>query len=401
MSPLPEKNENALAVVLALAMVPALGLGFARFAYALVLPDMRTDLRWSYADAGWMNTSNGIGYLFGALFASRLLQYISAYKMMIINIWLVVASLALCAIFRDVYILNLLRFIAGLSAGLAFVAGGLLATGLAQRYPERSSVILGIFYAGPGVGIILSGLVIPFLMTYLGEGSWPYAWAVLALIAAPLALVLLGARGQHVTLHKPDQKSKPYHVDYKAMIGILTGYLFIGAGYIAYMTFMIAWVQNFGGGAMLQSAFWLAIGLGAISSPWVCAGIQKKLLHGYGFALLSLITLIASLLPIYSSGTVLLMISAVAFGCAFFAVVASTTVFVRRNLPPQGWAAAIGMMTVMFSAGQIAGPVLIGLLNDLTGNLSSGLWASAGLLLLGVLAACAQRDLNQDDVAAQ
>lgn len=388
------KSENALAVVLALAMVPALGLGFARFAYALVLPDMRADLHWSYADAGWMNTSNGIGYLFGALLASRLLRYISAYKMMIINIWLVVVSLALCAVFRDVLILNLLRFIAGLSAGLAFVAGGLLTTSLAQRHPERSSVILGIFYAGPGIGIFLSGLVIPYLIAYLGAGSWPYAWALLALMAAPLALLLIGARGQNVTLYKPDQKSKPYRVDYKAMSGILAGYLFVGAGYIAYMTFMIAWVQNSGGGAMLQSAFWFVIGLGAISSPWVCAGIQKKVLHGYGFALLSLITLIASLLPIFSSGTPLLMISAAGFGCAFFAVVASTTVYVRRNLPPEGWAAAIGMMTVMFSIGQIIGPVLIGFINDLTHNLSSGLWASAGLLLLAVICGIAQRDLT-------
>lgn len=391
----PEKNENALAVVLALAMVPALGLGFARFAYALVLPDMRTDLHWSYADAGWMNTSNGIGYLLGALLASRLLRYISAYKMMIINIWLVVASLALCAVFRDVIILNLLRFVAGLSAGLAFVAGGLLTTGLAQRYPERSSVMLGIFYAGPGIGIFISGLVIPFLMAYLGDGSWPYAWAVLALLAAPLAMLLVGARGQNVTVYKPNQKTSPYHVNYKAMSGILAGYLFVGAGYIAYMTFMIAWVQNSGGGAMLQSAFWFVIGLGAIASPWVCAGIQKKVLHGYGFALLSLITLIASLLPIFSSGTTLLMVSAASFGCAFFAVVASTTVYVRRNLPPQGWAAAIGMMTVMFSIGQIVGPVLIGFINDLTHNLSSGLWASAGLLLLAVICGLAQRDLVQ------
>ena len=391
----PEKNENVLAVVLALAMVPALGLGFARFAYALVLPDMRADLYWSYADAGWMNTSNGIGYLLGALLASRLLRYISAYKMMIINIWLVVASLALCAVFRDVIILNLLRFVAGLSAGLAFVAGGLLTTGLAQRYPERSSVMLGIFYAGPGIGIFISGLIIPFLMAYLGDGSWPYAWAVLALLAAPLAMLLIGARGQNVTVYKPNQKTNPYRVNYKAMSGILAGYLFVGAGYIAYMTFMIAWVQNSGGGAMLQSAFWFVIGLGAIASPWVCAGIQKKVLHGYGFALLSLITLIASLLPIFSSGTTLLMVSAASFGCAFFAVVASTTVYVRRNLPSQGWAAAIGMMTVMFSIGQIVGPVLIGFINDLTHNLSSGLWASAGLLLLAVICGVAQRDLVQ------
>ena len=389
-----QKHENALAVVLALAMVPALGLGFARFAYALVLPDMRADLHWSYADAGWMNTSNGIGYLLGALLASRLLRVVSAYRMMVVNIWIVVISLALCAVFRDVFLLNFARFLAGLSAGLAFVAGGLLATGLAQRHPERSSVILGIFYSGPGIGIFISGLVLPFLIDQLGAGSWPYAWAALALLAAPLALLLFGARGQTVTLYKPDQKNGHYRVGYKQMGWILAGYLFVGAGYIAYMTFMIAWVQNSGGSAMLQSGFWLVIGFGAISSPWVCAGIQKKLLHGRAFSLLSLITMTASLLPIFSSGFAVLMISAASFGCAFFAVVASTTVYVRRNLPPQGWAAAIGMMTVMFSIGQIFGPVLIGLINDLTHNLSSGLWASAALLLLAVVCGVVQRDLT-------
>lgn len=390
-----EKNENALAIILALAMVPALGLGFARFAYALVLPDMRADLHWSYADAGWMNTSNGIGYLLGALLASRLLRVVSAYRMMVVNIWIVVLSLALCAVFRDILLLNFARFIAGLSAGLAFVAGGLLATGLAQRHPERSSVILGIFYAGPGIGIFISGLFLPFLIDGLGTGSWPFAWAALALLAAPLALLLFGARKQSVTLYDPDDKSGHYQVRYKQMGWILAGYLFVGAGYIAYMTFMIAWVQNSGGSALLQSTFWFVIGLGAISSPWVCAGIQKKLRHGHAFALLSLITMTASLLPIFSSGISLLMISAACFGGAFFAVVASTTVFVRRNLPPQGWAAAIGMMTVMFSVGQIFGPVLIGLINDLTHNLSSGLWASAALLLLAVICGIVQRDLTE------
>jgi cyanate permease len=53
------------------------------------------------------------------------------------------------------------------------------------------------------------------------------------------------------------------------------------------------------------------------------------------------------------------------------------------------------MMTVKFSSGQIVGPVLIGFINDLTHNLSSGLWASAGLLLLAVICGLAQRDLVQ------
>jgi hypothetical protein len=37
----------------------------------------------------------------------------------------------------------------------------------------------------------------------------------------------------------------------------LIGYAFFGAGYIPYMTFMIAYVRNAGRGEMAQSAFWI------------------------------------------------------------------------------------------------------------------------------------------------
>ena len=47
-------------------MGPAVALGLARFAYALLLPAMRADLSWSFADAGAMNTANAVGYLAGA-----------------------------------------------------------------------------------------------------------------------------------------------------------------------------------------------------------------------------------------------------------------------------------------------------------------------------------------------
>ena len=42
-------------------------IGYARFAYALILPAMRTDLHWGYTAAGWLNTANAIGYFLGAV----------------------------------------------------------------------------------------------------------------------------------------------------------------------------------------------------------------------------------------------------------------------------------------------------------------------------------------------
>src|ERR1700722_1576930 len=59
-------------LILILSLAPVIGLGIGRFAYSLVLPDMRETLGWSYSAAGFMNTINAAGYLAGALVASKI-----------------------------------------------------------------------------------------------------------------------------------------------------------------------------------------------------------------------------------------------------------------------------------------------------------------------------------------
>ena len=71
-SPSPPAHPARLILILSLA--PTIGLGIGRFAYSLVLPDMRDALGWSYSAAGFMNTINAAGYLAGALMASRLIR---------------------------------------------------------------------------------------------------------------------------------------------------------------------------------------------------------------------------------------------------------------------------------------------------------------------------------------
>jgi predicted MFS family arabinose efflux permease len=326
--PDPGSNSSSpLLLVLALAMAPAVGLGIARFAYALVLPDMRADLAWSWTEAGGMNTTNALGYLLGAMLAARAIDKWGAPASMLGGAIACVLSLALCAVLRDTTLLNMARILAGVGGGFAFVGGGVLAAGVSARDPARSSFLLGLFYAGPGLGIAISGLVVPATLNQLGAGSWPMAWAALAVICVPLIGVLCfglraegGRRTQSAVKH-------PLGNIYL----LLVGYALFGVGYIAYMTFMIAWVRDGGGSVIEQSAFWAVIGIGAMSSPWLWVNVHRRLKHGHAFALLCLVTAFGAVVPLLYSGTIALYVSGAMFGCAFFAVVASTTVFVRRN----------------------------------------------------------------------
>jgi len=83
------------------------------------------------------------------------------------------------------------------------------------------------------------------------------------------------------------------------------------------------------------------------------------------------------------------------FGVAFFAVVASTTAFVRFNYPAAEWPKAIAAMTIVFGIGQTLGPLVVGAITDATGSLSTALTVSAATLALGAVLATFQRPLDQ------
>src|SRR6201982_1425778 len=103
-------------LILILSLAPTIGLGIGRFAYALVLPDMRDSLGWSYSAAGFMNTVNAVGYLAGALMASRLIRRFGWWSAIVGGTIVCVASLALCALTGNFIVLSLARLLSGFAA---------------------------------------------------------------------------------------------------------------------------------------------------------------------------------------------------------------------------------------------------------------------------------------------
>lgn len=391
-SPIPFRH--AALTILGLAMAPAIGLGIGRFAYALVLPDMRATLHWSYAEAGFMNTVNAAGYLVGALAAAPMAARIGLLPTLLSGSGAVLLALLLPVLSADFWLLCFARLLAGAGAALAFVAGGSLAAGLSLSHGARGSFLLSLFYVGPGIGIASSGAMTPYLIAWLGPGSWQMAWGALTLLGLVLASGLLMAR--QASGGAPPSRPQPGDRISLGPAGfLLTSYFLFGVGYIAYMTFMIAWLQERGGGPGLQAFFWIVIGLGGVASPFAWSWVYHRLTGGRPVMVLLIITMLGSVLPLFSAHAAMLFVSALLFGSAFFAVVAGTTAFVRKNYPQRLWPRGIAVMTITFSVGQTFGPVFTGVLTDLFGGLSLGLSLSAGFLALAAGLAALQPDLQR------
>jgi len=388
----PQTYAHPARLILILSLAPTIGLGIGRFAYALVLPDMRDSLGWSYSAAGFMNTINAVGYLAGALMASRLIRRFGWPTAIIGGTIACVASLALCALTGNFIVLSLARLVLGFAAAAGFVGGGALAASIAQSRPERADFLLSLFYAGPGIGILSSGLIAPYVLQAFGAGSWWIVWWALTTLSLvmiiPLLFTPLGGRTMIDQARRAQFSVRPVLI-------YLAAYFLFGAGYIAYMTFMIAYVRDAGGGANAQAGFWSLIGLSAFVTPWAWRRVLALNRGGLATTIILTVNAIGASLPIFGHSPLLLAISALVFGVAFFAVVSSTTSFVRFNYPPAAWPTAIAAMTIAFGVGQTLGPILVGAITDAMGSLSFALNVSAAMLALGAIASAFQRKVGK------
>ena len=389
-SPDPAPFARPMRMILILALAPAIGLGIGRFGYTPVLPDMRDSLGWSYSTAGFMNTVNAIGYLAGALGAASFIRRVGVFRSVWIGALACVISLGICALSGNVLVFGFGRLLSGLGAATTFVGGGTLAATIAQSRPMKSALLLNLFYTGPGTGLIVSGLAAPFLLQYFGPGSWWIVWVALTIISALLMIPLM-LTPLDVAARETSAATAP--VSLRPIAFYLAGYFLFGAGYIAYMTFMIAYVRDGGGGAAAQSAFWCLIGLMSFAGSWLWRGVMARGNSGTTIAIMIAVTCLGTFIALLGTSPPLLVASAFVFGLSFFPVVAATTVFTRLNYPPEAWAKVIGIMTITFGLGQTLGPFVTGAIIDVMG-LSYALRISTAALALGAVLCAFQRPLK-------
>ena len=393
---------RSLWLAVALSMGAAISLGITRFAYALLLPPMREDLGWSYTLAGGMNTVNALGYLLGALATPLLLRRVAPGTVLVAGAVMATVFMGLSGFFTQAAPLLVQRLLAGGASALVFIAGGLLAARLGAQVPGRSGLLLGLYYGGTGWGISLSALLVPAVLGVApAPHSWTWAWWVLALACVAATAVLLWPARALNGLAAPvaaafgttPEAAVPDRVRWRALAPALLGYGLFGVGYIGYMTFVVALLREQGRGAGEVTLFYALLGLAVVLSSRIWAGLLDRSRGGEALARLNALLGLATVLPALTGAWPVVLASGLLFGGVFLSVVASTTALVRHNLPQALWASGISAFTIVFAAGQIVGPTVVGWIADGPGGLARGLVFSACALWVGALVAWRQRPL--------
>ncbi|SIT35800.1 Arabinose efflux permease family protein [Paraburkholderia ribeironis] len=388
-----------LTLAAALSLGSAIALGLARFAYALLLPSMKLDLGWSFAQAGAMNTANALGYLLGALAFPRLARRWSVGALFGGGCAATALLMAGSGLLADTHSLLALRVITGASSAAIFISGGVLAARLASARPHDAGLVLGLYYGGTGWGIVASSVLVPLTIVNAAHG-WQFAWFALAAACAVFAAVAIGAARRIESMHASAASSARSHgaagaLHWPRFSAALMGYGLFGVGYIGYMTFIVALLRNAGMSAAVVTGFYLLLGVATVVSARVWSGLLDRMRGGQALAVLNALLAVATLLPALFTQAWVAFASGMLFGATFLSAVASTTAFVRHNLPLSHWPKGISAFTIVFAFGQIVGPMAIGWVSDGAG-LARGLVYSALLLAAGALLAASQKSLRNE-----
>jgi predicted MFS family arabinose efflux permease len=357
----------------------AVGIGIGRFVYTPILPPMLAALGLNKSAAGLIASANFAGYLAGAFFATATLPGSR-------RLWLL-GALSLSAVTTaamgwagSIPAFMVLRFLGGFGSALVLILASAL---VLDRLAESGrSGLAALHFAGVGVGITLSAIVVAiFLNAGLDWASMWLASGVLSLAGTLAVVMLVPAVPAPARAPRPRGKSSPD----PRLRRMTVAYGLFGFGYVITATFLVAIVRSMPAVRALEPVIWIVVGLAAAPSVMFWSFLARRTGIPKAFAIAALTEAAGVLASVLWPSPAGICVAAVLVGATFMGLTALGLMRGRelaQGDPRRDPRRAMAAMTGAFGVGQIVGPVLAGIVSDATGGFGIPSVAAAAALVL-------------------
>ncbi|MBC53736.1 MAG: MFS transporter [Gammaproteobacteria bacterium] len=357
---------------------------FARLAYGLVLPAMRQDLGLSYAQAANLGTVTAMGYLSLLLYAGVFAGRFGGKLAIIIGLGLAATGFLLLSQASGYGWLLLAMVLLGFGTAFTFTP---LISLLGTWYPDRRGTVIGFANSGVGLGILISGALVPALTNAAGASAWRLVWGIF-FISAVVTLLLIT-----VLLREPPRHSENvsvrrglasvYRNRHVMVIGAVYG--IVGATYIVQTLFMYSFALASGVHALTAGRLVAVMGLLSVFAGPAWGWAADRIGHANALLVCMLLSCIATVLPVLHAGTTMFMLHYVLMGASVSGLFTSILAASTSTVKPQHAAMAVSFVTVFFALGQLLGPAAAGLLIDWQQDFRLTFSLSSVLLIIGAV----------------
>ncbi|MDR8820046.1 hypothetical protein FEQ05_03762 [Burkholderia pseudomultivorans] len=362
-----EADRRARAAALACMVGLAVALGVGRFAFTPLMPLMLADGSIGLKAGSWLASANYAGYFVGAVSCAAL--RVAPARMVRLGLAATVLLTAAMGVGHLLPVWLAVRFVAGVVSAWTFVF--ISQWGLRRLAELHAPEWSGVIYAGPGVGIVLTGLIGSALAGHRAAPGWLGFAALAAVLSAAIWRTFAVAPATGARRHRADA----------AWLVVLYG--MPGFGYIITATFLPVIARAaLPLGSPWPDLFWPMFGaaliVGAIAAARLPGHWDNRLLLAAGCAMQAL-GIVASIVWPNATG---FSVGSVLLGLPFTAI----TLFAMREarrLHGERAAGLMGYATASYGIGQILGPLVAAPLTARFGSFSPALWIAAAALLAG------------------
>jgi MFS family permease len=385
---LTKKNDQWIIVIVGF-LLQITSLGFARFAYTVILPSMKDDLGFKHTQMGLLQTGIVTGYLvfayLGGIFASKW-SLVKTINFSVVITGLAMISLGLVSSF---YLLLPLAFLVGAGSSGAYIP--LVPLIVNWFSPKRRGLALGFVFSGAGVGIILVGYLVPFLLVRLGTLGWRGSWISLGGITVATALVSFFYLRERPRDMKKDSDAADYPQTSisiwrllswnHSVCSILVVYFLVGFGYIIYATFFVTYAMEEISVTKAEAGFmWSIFGVFSIVGCVLWGTISDFL--GRKFTTIWDIMILSTsiFISVLWATRIGLYVSIVLFAFAFNGFITLIATMFGDQAGITMLAKVFGLSTLIHGLGQAIGVSLAGYLKDLTSTFQVPFLLSGGII---------------------
>ena len=359
-------------------------LGFGRFAFGMILPDMQAFLNITTTQAGFIGTANFTGYLIGILFTSSLYSKIETTKLISGSLVLQGLSMLCMLLYADYIIVSMFYTIAGFFGAIANIA---IMVYISHIIPSNiKGKALGVIVSGNGLAIVISGLVVPYISVEFGNISWKYAWTFFAL--ATIAIAFFARPGLQREYNATEKTEKNSYAIFKDVDfwKITSLYIVFGITYVVFVTFFVsAAIDKWNVDIYLSGLFWAVLGVFGIFAGPIFGYIADKFSAYKALILIFVLQTLANTILVLDLPVNTLWLSVAFFGISVWAIPSLITLLCSQYFGGPRTAFVVSQVTLVFAVGQIIAPVGAGYIYDRTLDFSYVFLVSAILTALAVV----------------
>ncbi len=378
-------KRTAILMIATAALITLVVVALARMAYGLILPAMQQSLNLSYRQAGNLGTATALGYVLLVLAAGWVAARRGGRFCVLLGLTLAATGFAGLSIASHYPILLGLMTLLGFATAFSFTP---LVSVIGAWFPSQRGIALGLLNSGVGIGMLASGILIPYAIAITGPAGWRLIWAgfagfaLLVLLAA--ALFIRNPPSAASAMPGQAVDAPPiYRNTHVLTVGLI--YWVIGATFIVQAIFMYSYALSAGVSALVAGRLAAMMGVLSIFAAPAWGWLSDRIGRPNALLLAMTLALTGTALPlswpVLPAFALFYALSGLTTSGLFTSILAAAT----ERVPPQQAPLAVSFVTVFFAVGQLMGPAAAGRLIEWSGGFAAAFAASCIVMLAGIL----------------